>query len=565
MAPKQVLLQALETMSQHGMEKHCAAFEQGAWSTPAQRLLCSPCRVIFAGGTFHLFRDLGSTCFSGGKNCVPAQEERRAMVDVQKTMEWAGFDISDLSEGTVPGSLLKLMGLKPTTPPRVVGVFGDADLQAMLAAWKIPGTDGAAPRLPVLAETGMAKLFLRACQLVAGTGVSIEEMKAKMTTATGSAAPTAAAAATPQGRKIKLSSIISQVDDSEVMVAEEKEIIKCYARYESVFGSGERPAKDCEPTAEQLSGLIHLTTTGQPPYADFSVFGPFGHRMMKRIKLSGYNIERDGTLRTVELYGPNNVGTWLQSYNVLLTILVMLDAVDLGHLQKYRAHVERMADRYGAKVWSVIYQADVRCRLEHMARLQRNLKTEHDQAVAAGKTTDYDDKRPWNLVWQRAVSDEAFWREEVQEPCMLILTKITSTLEVVEGDAKVAGIPASSSAGPRETAPAPARLATERPIRPRNSNRTGRVHNIQDGKYTHNRTGYAICAGYNNGQCSNSTQGVWCAQQWDTVHQCDRCLGAHPSTRCPHTELQTPGFIKNSKGGKKGRGAGRGKGNRPPY
>ena len=51
----------------------------------------------------------------------------------------------------------------------------------------------------------------------------------------------------------------------------------------------------------------------------------------------------------------------------------------------------------------------------------------------------------------------------------------------------------------------------------------GRVRNI--GKYTHNCTGYAICAGFNSGQCSNSTPGIWCAQQWDTVYQCDHCLG----------------------------------------
>jgi len=119
--------------------------------------------------------------------------------------------------------------------------------------------------------------------------------------------------------------------------------------------------------------------------------------------------------------------------------------VDLGHLQKNRAHIERMSERYGAKVWSVIYQADVRCRLEHMERLKRSLKAEHDAATAAGNTTDYDDKRPWNLVWARAVTDEALWRKEVNEPCMLIVTKITSATEVVEGDAKVATAPASSS------------------------------------------------------------------------------------------------------------------------
>lgn len=148
---------------------------------------------------------------------------------------------------------------------------------------------------------------------------------------------------------------------------------------------------------------------------------------------------------------------------------------------------------------------------------------------------------------------------------MLILTKITTANEVVDGDAKVGAAPAAASSQ-RETAPAPARMSGDKLIRPRNSNRTGRTHNIQDGKYTHNRTGYAICGGYNNCQCSNSTQGIRCPQQWDTVHQCDRCLGNHPSTRCSHSELQTPGFVKNSKGGKKGRGSGRGgKGKRAPY
>eukprot|EP00435_Cladocopium_sp_Y103_P047095 s2113_g13.t1 len=362
--------------------------------------------------------------------------------------------------------------------------------------------------------------------------------------------------------------VMSQIDDTELVVADEKEILKYYARYEAVYGQGERPAKDNEPTAEQLTGLQHLVKQGSPPYADFSIFGPFGHRMMKRIKLSGYSIERDGTLKTVELFGPNNLGAWLQSYGVLATCLVMLDAVDLGHLQKYRAHIEKLAERYGSRVWSVIYQGDVRCRLEHMERLKRNLKAEHDRVVASGGKSDYDEDRPWNQVWAKATADETYWREEVIEPAMLIITKISSPNELVDGDAKV-GAPASSS-GMRETAPTPARMgaANERqPTRPRNANRTGRVHNIENGKYTHNRTGFSICSGYNAGQCVESTQGVWCRHNWDTVHQCDRCLGNHPSTKCPHSEIHTPTFVKNAKGGKgRGKGGrGSGKGKRPPY
>ena len=70
------------------------------------------------------------------------------------------------------------------------------------------------------------------------------------------------------------------------------------------------------------------------------------------------------------------------------------------------------------------------------------------------------------------------------------------------------------------------------------------------------------------GTCNDTSQGVWCQHKWDTVRQCDRCLGSHPSVRCPHSEMPTPGFLKKSgKGkGKDGKGRGRkGRGKRPQY
>ena len=164
-----------------------------------------------------------------------------------------------------------------------------------------------------------------------------------------------------------------------------------------------------------------------------------------------------------------------------------------------------------------------------MERVKRALKTDHDKAVAAGGTTDYDEKRLWNLVWARATSDETFWREEVVEPCMLIITRITSPSEVVEGDAQ-------GSSNQRETAPGPARMASSSErlaARPRNSNRTGRVHNIDNGKYTHNRTGYSICSGFNSGQCAKSTQG-WAIIQAPNVHNLSCRL--QRSSRMPKVE-----------------------------
>ena len=104
---------------------------------------------------------------------------------------------------------------------------------------------------------------------------------------------------------------------------------------------------------------------------------------------------------------------WLAAYTVLQDILVMIDAVDLGNLLKSRNVVEKLHDRFGDKVWSIIYQGDVRCRLEHMTRIRRRAQADHDEAVAAGKTTSFDPARPWNYVGSKAVDDDSFWREEV--------------------------------------------------------------------------------------------------------------------------------------------------------
>ena len=496
--------------------------------------------------------------------------DRAAMVDMKGVMTWSGFSGDDMADkATVAGSLADLLGVEPTTHPRVLGILNISDFEDAVKVWRVPGPANT-DRAPTLAEVGKATLVGAACRSLTGLGelAMLRNEVAALKAAPGASGSTASATSSAATRRIKMSAVISQVDDSEVYMMEEKEIIKCYARYEAVYGLGERPSKDAEPTTEQLSCIGHLLAQGAPPYADFSVFGPFGHRLMKRIKLNGLTIDRDGSLKSMELYGPSNLGIWLSSYTVLQTILIMQDAVDLGHLQKYRAHIERMAERYGARVWSVIYQADVRCRLEHMERIRRTLQNDHDKAKQAGGTTDFDEARPWNLVWMKAASDETFWREEVNEPALLILAKVTQATELVDGDARVNA--ASAHGDLREVRPTPARLATpqdvdrQRGLRPRNANRTGRVHNIADGKYTHNRTGYKLCAEFQTEQCKDTTQGVWCAHQWDTVHQCNKCLGTHPGARCPHSEMQTPSFVRKSEGKGKGKGK-KGKGKRNPY
>ena len=126
---------------------------------------------------------------------------------------------------------------------------------------------------------------------------------------------------------------------------------------------------------------------------------------MKKVKLSGVTLGRDGSVKSQEFHGPANISHWIASYTVLQNVLVMLDAVDLGNLLRYKSFIERLRDKYGEKVWSVIYQGEVRCRLEHMPRLKSIAQAEYDQTKASGSPTPvgYEPSRPWSYVWAKAV------------------------------------------------------------------------------------------------------------------------------------------------------------------
>ena len=511
----------------------------------------------------------------------PTPDEAARMISMQAVFTWAGFGTEDMtSDKTRAGTLALLLGIKPDTHPRVMCLLEEADALTVISKWKVanPGANPADVSYlpPTLAELGMAKLVLRACRIVSGYEMTVADMKKQVADANAMAAMAKAASTSTTSaaseRKIKLSSILSQVDDTETTVMSEKDLVAAYLRYSTVFGDNERPPKESEPTSEQLSAIFHLVNQNNVPYCDFSVFGPYGHRMIKKIKLSGYVIGRDGTLQNVELTGPTNVNMWLQSWQVFSNACVMLDIIDLGVLNKYRDLIEKYHNRYGVAIWALLYQADVRCRLELFERVRRQIMAEQESLVkahgaAAGPpptVAGFDPKRPWNLVLQRAINNEEYWREEVVEPSMMVLTKVSGLGDVVDGDAKVRQDGSMASALAPNPGAAPSRLGDAAPkIRPRNPNRTGRHHQVENGRYTSNRTGYALCDAYNEGRCDNTVSGGWCPVNWDRVHQCYKCLSQHPASRCPHETMPTPNFLKPKKG--KGKGGRKGKGKQAQY
>ena len=341
----------------------------------------------------------------------PAPDEIANMQTMKAVMDWAGFTGDDLtSDKSVRGTLALLLGVTDTTAPRALALVDDADAQAVIGKWKVPRqeTDGSYTyHSPTIAHSGQAKLVFRACKVICGQGQTLEDLQKKLKAAGAQAQASATPAATSSAdeRKIKLSAILPQVDDSEAKVLREKDLVAAYLRYAT---DGERPPKESEPTLEQLSAIHHLITQNNPPYCDFAIWGPYGHRLAKKLKLSGYIIGRDGVLTSVEVTGPTGIGMWLQSWQVFSNVCVMLDIIDLGTLTKYRDLVERFHNRYGSPIWALLYQADTRFRLEMVERIRRQIEVEEEalrvaHAGASGnppKVPGCDARRPWNLAYQ---------------------------------------------------------------------------------------------------------------------------------------------------------------------
>ena len=85
---------------------------------------------------------------------------------------------------------------------------------------------------------------------------------------------------------IKLSLIIDPLLDTFLERMSERAISDCYQRY--LAARGAYPCDDVEPTDEQLAAVRQLISSGMPPYADFSIFGPHGDRSLRNLVVNMY-------------------------------------------------------------------------------------------------------------------------------------------------------------------------------------------------------------------------------------------------------------------------------------
>ena len=232
---------------------------------------------------------------------------------------------------------------------------------------------------------------------------------------------------------------------------------------------------------------------------------------------------------------------------VFKTGCIQLDLLSPARVEVYMDTIKKYNARYTHTCWHLIYQADVRMRLEQAERIRRVGQAERVSAQARNLLHDFDPVKPWEWVWARMPEDTKFWREELEEPCMLVLQRSGSISNMISGDAPVASDGGSSKRNQHGPAPGPKKKAKKAP----------RVHNVSDGVYTTNRRSIQLCADFNKGTCTETTANHRCSRNPSLSHQCSKCLEYHPGDIPGRPCNKTPRQPSQGKGkgkGKKGKG-----------
>ena len=191
-----------------------------------------------------------------------------------------------------------------------------------------------------------------------------------------------------------------------------------------------------------------------------------------------------------------------------------------------------------------------------MERIKRRIELEADTAKNAGRPHPYDEAKPWNFIWRLAAEDALFWRREVEEPCLLVLSRSSSLSEMVQPDNPL-GTAAPLTSNAASSHSSSKRQASASVQSPKKKQNFERVHNIDasGSTFTTNRRGIALCPGWQAATCLE-VRNEKCAVNQNMVHQCSKCLsrdhGAKDCSRKPHALSPRPAASSRGKG-KKGK------------
>ncbi|CAE7734064.1 SMYD2, partial [Symbiodinium necroappetens] len=128
----------------------------------------------------------------------------------------------------------------------------------------------------------------------------------------GPGAPAPGGQAGAGSRRLKLSAVLDPTLDADVVSLGNLEIQKLYADYKAKFG--DHPSVEADPSADQLASLKQVVAAGSVPYADFSLFGPHGLRLLRKQTFTSYTLNvATGEWSKKEQPGPSSYHSWVEA------------------------------------------------------------------------------------------------------------------------------------------------------------------------------------------------------------------------------------------------------------
>ena len=241
----------------------------------------------------------------------------------------------------------------------------------------------------------------------------------------------------------------------------------------------------------------------------------------------------------LELFGPPTYQIWEDSYSIWMTLCRFNKTMCLDTLIGYKDIVDEFYRTYGPACWALIYQVDVRTRLEYTVQLKREAEEEREEWIKKGLVHDFNPEQPWEYVFDYLIGDKSkeYWRSEIKDKCLLIKADAAKVEDYIEDDAKIAQPP-----------PPPAILDAA-PVTRRGPKRALAIEDRSNewemppvgpapvAPVLMNKKGQLICPDFQKGLCAGTDGMSRCLKDGKSLHICAICFdnrhGAHhPAGAC---------------------------------
>lgn len=351
-----------------------------------------------------------------------------------------------------------------------------------------------------------------------------------------------------QTKKTKMSAVFDQGDSNEFEPWTEARYQTILAAFK-VLNEGEDAKPHEEASKDQLAALEHRLNTGSAPAADFAIWRPHGLRFMRALKLQGQAQQSDGTFVQREVQAPASFKEWLAAWRVFQMAMRALGAASGAKLELYEDHIRSLADRYHAKFWWLVAQADARMRSERWERIRREAQEQKAECSADGRPHAYDPARPWDYVIKAATKDTEFWRIEVSEKVSAFNNHLASMSELADPGF---GKPTFADGGAAQATPGGNNFKRNKVRQPpkheQGAGKGGRNGKGYGGKSSgkgakSKQSGGKGAKGKYNRTADNKNQICWayneahggCSKPCPAsrAHVCSLCLDKHRAVECP--------------------------------